>query len=345
LSRLLLALSIAVLLLWAAPARATTVTIVWPKAASDDVRQVLTLLRGELLSVGLDVTDFDEPGAGARERGDDVAWLEGFAARGASAVVDAIGEETLQAIDVWILKAPAQRFEVTHVAVEPGAPRQPETLALRALEALRAGLLQIDWAARKRRERPVAKPALPTVPAEPVQRPEPHRDRVALEAGVVASMSLDGVGPAVSPQVRLLWAARPCLLVHASADGFGSRADASAAGGGAKVAQQSAVLGASYRLRPAHRLWPFFALAAGVLHTSVEGRPGWGTGGRSAEQWSKLIDAGVGAGLRLSGRIYLTLSLHAQLADPYVAIHIVDTVAATTGRPNLGLALTLGAWL
>jgi hypothetical protein len=133
--------------------------------------------------------------------------------------------------------------------------------------------------------------------------------------------------------------------MHASAEGFGSRGEVSAATGSAKVAQQSAVVGASYRLRPTQRVWPFFELAAGVLRTSVEGQAGWGTSARSAEQWSKLVDVGVGTGLALHGRFYMTLSLHAQLADPYVAIHIVDTVAATSGRPNVLLALTVGAWL
>jgi hypothetical protein len=343
--RLRLVLCIAALVLWAAPVHATTVAIVWPPDVSDDVKQVLTLLRGELLSVGLEVTTSDAKAAGTREGSDVAVWLEGFAARGVSAVIDAIGDDAPEAVDVWVLKAHPQRFEVTHVTTQPGSPRQPETLALRALEALRAGLLQIDWAARKRREQSVAKPSLPPVSAAPVQGPERPRDRVAIEIGAVAGMSLDRVGPAVAPMVRLGWAARPSLLIHASAQGFGSRGEVSAAIGGARVAQQSAVVGASYRLRSAHRVWPFFELAAGVLRTSVQGQAGWGTGARSAEQWSKLVDAAVGAGLALHGRFYMTMSLHAQLADPYVAIHIVDDVAATSGRPNVLLALTVGSWL
>jgi hypothetical protein len=34
-----------------------------------------------------------------------------------------------------------------------------------------------------------------------------------------------------------------------------------------------------------------------------------------------------------------------QLAEPYVAIHFVETQVATTGRPNLLVSLTAGAWL
>jgi predicted metal-dependent hydrolase len=87
------------------------------------------------------------------------------------------------------------------------------------------------------------------------------------------------------------------------------------------------------------------ALAAGVMHTSVEGQPGSGAEPRSVDQWSFLMDGSLGAGLRLYRRYYLTMAAHVQMAEPYVAIHFVDAVVATSGRPNLLLTLTVGAWL
>ncbi len=345
LNRLRLALCLTTFLVWTGPAHAATVAILWPPTPSADVTQALTLLRGELLSVGLEVTISDRAGARGVGEADSVAWLEAFAARGTSAVIDSVRDDMLEAIDVWVLKTHPQRFEVTRVAVEPSAPRQPEMLALRAVEALRAGLLQIDWAARRRRYEPVAKPPMAAAPTGEVHEPTSHGERVGLEVGAVAIMSLDGLGPAVLPTVRLGWAVRPWLVMQASAAGLGSRSAVATTAGNAQVAQQYAVLGGLYRLRSAQRLWPLFGLAAGVLRTSVEGQAGWGTGGHTAERWSGLIDVSLGAGLRLYGRTYLTLAAHAQVAEPYVAVHIVDTVAATSGRPNLLLTLTVGAWL
>lgn len=339
-----LAIPIVALLLWAENAGATTVAIVAPPTRSDDVKQVLTLLRGELLAAGLDVETSDRSATEGQRARTEAAWLEGFAERGMSAVVDAIGDDTLESIDVWILKTHPRRFEVTHVAVEPDAVNQPGILALRAFEALSAGLLQLDWAARKQHREPVAKPPVETVVADVAPKPRLHRELVGVELGGVASMSLDGVGAALSPTLRLAWVARSWLLIQASAAGFGSRATVSAAAGGAKVAQQQALLGASCRLRSAHRLWPFLTLAAGVLRTSADGEAGWGTGARSAVQWSKLVDVGLGVGGEVHRNFYATLSAHAQLAEPYVAFHITDAVA-TSGRPNLLLALTVGAWL
>jgi len=344
LNRLRLALCLTTFLVWTGPAHAATVAILWPPTPSADVTQALTLLRGELLSVGLEVTVSDRAGARGVGETDSLAWLEAFAARGTSAVIDVVGDDVLEAVEVWVLKTHPQRFEVTRVAVEPNTPRQPEMLALRAVEALRAGLLQIDWAERRRRYEPIAKAPMAAVPAGQVHEPASQGERVGLEVGAVAIMSLDGLGPAVLPTVRVGWAARPWLVMQASAAGLGSRSAVATTAGSARVAQQYAVLGGFYRLRSAQRLWPFFGLAAGMLRTSVEGQDGWGTGGHTAERWSALIDVSFGAGIRLCGRSYLTLAAHAQVAEPYVAIHIVDTVAATSGHPNLLLTLTVGAW-
>jgi hypothetical protein len=343
LNRLRLALGLVTCLVGTRVARAATVVMLWPPTPSADVTQALTLLRGELLSVGLAVTVSDRKPGPEVAAPNSVAWLESFAAEGASAVIDTIGDEVLEAVDVWIVKTHPQRFEVTHVAVEPDAPRRPEMLALRALEALRAGLLQIDWAERKRRNDAVDRAPIAQAPAhEP--RPTPD-DRVGLEVGAAATMSLDGLGPAVLSTLRVTWAARPWLLMQASLAGWGSRSTVSTTSGSAQVAQQYALLGGCYRLRPTARLWPLFGIAAGVLRTSIEGQTGPGTGGHTAERWSALLDVALGAGLRLGDRFYLTLAAHAQVAEPYVAIHIVHEVGATSGRPNLLLTLTVGAWL
>ncbi len=348
LNRLRLGLSLATLLgwtVWTTPARAATVAILWPPAPCADVTQALTLLRGELLSVGLEVTESDQAAARARGGADSVSWLEAFAAQGAVAVVETIGTGALEGLDVWVVKARPQRFEVTRVAIEPDAPRQPEMLALRAVEALRAGLLQSDWAARKRHQEPIAKPPTVAAPTGAGQQAASHDERVGIEVGAAAIMSLDGLGPAVLSTARVGWAVRPWLVMQASVAGIGSWSTVTTAAGDARVAQQYAVIGGICRLRSTERLWPFLGLAAGALRTSVEGQTGWSTGGGTPERWSGVVDVSLGAGIRLYGRLYVSFAAHVQVAEPYVAVHIADTVGATSGRPNLLLTLTVGAWL
>ena len=158
-------------------------------------------------------------------------------------------------------------------------------------------------------------------------------------------MSLDGVGPALLPLVRVDWSLRSWFVVQAALAGLGTRPTVDGQAGSAQVAQAYGLLGGSFRFRPGARLRPFATLSGGALRTAVEGRADAPNQGHGVDQWSFLVDAGVGASLRLPDRFTLSLAAHAQLAEPYVAVRFVDTVVATSARPNLLLTLTVGAWL
>ena len=296
--------------------------------------------------MGLDVTMTDRPVARGMAGADSRAWLEQVAAEhGASAVIDVLGDDALAAVDVWVVKAPPGRFEVTRVVVEPNTKNPPERIAIRAVDALRASLLEVDWAARGRHGEAIAKPPIATLAKDGTEEPASRRERFGVELGAAALMSLDGVGPAVLPILRVDWAARSWLVMQAGLAGLGSRPTVTTTVGSARVAQQSGILGGCFRFRSNRRLWPFFTLGAGALHTSVDGQHGLDAEAHTVDQWSFLLDGSLGAGLRLYRRYYLTLAAHVQIAEPYVAIHFVDTVVATSGRPNLLLTVTVGAWL
>jgi hypothetical protein len=343
LKRLHAVLALSTIAAWTWPAHAATVAIVSPPSAPAEMVEALNLLRGELLSVGLAVAMGLRRGDDDRQEPDSRRWLEDLALKGASAVVDAVEVEAALAVDVWVVKTTPLRFEVTRVAVAPDTPKPSEVLALRAVEALRAGLLLIDRAAR--RPQPIVKPP-PVGPSASAQVGlAGPGERVGLEVGAAGLASLDGVGTAISPMARLSWAIRPSFLVQAALVGAGTRPRVAMAGGAVRVAQHYGTLGACYRLRFRERLWPYVALAAGGMHTSAQGEADAVTEGRSVDQWSFLVDGSLGAGLRVYRRYYVTLAAHVQWAEPYVVIHAVDAGVTTTGRPNLAVTLTVGAWL
>jgi hypothetical protein len=327
----------------AAAADGVTVAILWPQNPSPQVVEALTRLQGELLSVGLRVAKSSQPASRGQEGAESRDWLEQVAnERGARAVIDVVGDGVLLAIDVWVVKKEPGRFEVSRVEVEPNSTNPSERIALRAMDALRGSLVEIDWSAREPKPQPVetSTPPSPT-PAAPV----PANPRLDVEAGAALLTSLDGVGPAFMPLVRVGWAARPWLVLQTSIAGLGTRPQVEGATGQARVAQAFALLGGALRWRPDRFLWPFVSLSAGALRTSLSGQSGVLTQGHSLGQWSLLVDGAVGTGLRLSQRTFLTLAAHLQVAQPYVVVHILDSVAATSGRPNLLFTLTLGAWL
>jgi hypothetical protein len=347
--RLWLALLASTLLFWSTPARAITVAIIRPLNPSAEMTETMVRLHGELLSVGLVVEIAD--GLTARGLGttDSRAWLKALVAeRGLDAVIDIVGDGGLIAVEVWVTNKAPRTFEASRVVLEANTKNASEQLAIRAIEVLRSSFLEIDLAARERRGKPIANPPTTALSQDDVNEAnqrDRHPERFGLEVGAAALTSLDGVGPAILPIVRLDWAVHAWLVVQAAVAGLGSRPTVATTAGNARVAQQYAVMGGSYRFRSNQRLQPFVGLSAGVLRTSVEGRADLPRRGHGVDQWSFLLDGSLGAGLPLGGRYYLALAAHVHVAEPYVAVHFEDAVVATSGRPNLLLTLTLGAWL
>lgn len=339
-----------VLSLVAVRAEAAKVVIVRPAGASPELNETLSRLQGEVLALGLEVAIAERPDTPDANASDSRAWVERMAAeRESDAVIDVIGDAAPAAVDIWIFERRALRSEVSRVALEPNAENAPERLAIRAIEALRSGLVEIDLVARGQQAATVAREPPATVTQGPPRESGAPTGHVDLQAGAALLASLEGVGPALMPVVRVGWTAPSFapswLVLQGALAGFGSRPTVTSAAGSARVAQQYAVLGGCVCVPSARALQPHVALSAGVLRTAIDGQADAPQDAHFVERWSFLLDASLGARLRLPGRYHLTLAAHLQLAQPYVAIHFVDTLVATSGRPNLGLSLTVGAWL
>jgi hypothetical protein len=323
-------------------AEAAKIVIVRPAAASRQVKETLSRLHGEVLSLGLEVAIAERPATDAR------AWMERMAqAPDTDAVIEVIGDGA-PSVEIWVFERGTRRAAVSRVALEPGADNAPARLAIRAVEALRSSLVEIDLAANGQ---PRAATAAGEPPATLTQgRPERAgpREDFDLQAGTVLLTSLDGVGPALMPVVDVAWSGRTFmpswLALQGTLAGFGSRPAIETAAGTARVAQQYAVVGVRSCVG-ARAIQPYIALSAGVLRTAIEGQADTAGDAHSVERWSFLLDGSVGARLRVTGRYHLTLAAHVQLAEPYIAIHFVDALVATSGRPNVLVSLTVGAWL
>jgi hypothetical protein len=323
---------------WAAPALALTVALVGPPAHSPQTNEALSRLRGELLSLGFEVTVSERPGALERSP---IAAREWLARMAAERGVDAALDVTASGVDVWIIGAAPSQYNVTRVLLEADAENAPERLAIRAIELLRSGLLETGLAARRAAHAPT--PARET-PSPAPERRDVDRARVGLELGAAALASLDGVGPAVLPMLRVDWETRPWLM-RATFAGFGTRPTLTSPSGRAQLAQQYGLVGASYRLGAIGSFTPNVGLAMGFLRTAVEGHAAPPKQGHALEKWSLLLDGSLGTAFDLTRRYYLTLAMHVQVAEPYVAVRFVDETVASSGRPNVLLTCSLGGWL
>lgn len=340
------ALACCALLAWPQATSASAVVVVRPPSPSAEAAETLNLIHGELISVGLEDTQIERPAATSSAATDSRPWLEQLAGqREAIAVIEMLGEDGVSGVDVWVRKSPG-RFEVTRINADHDGTNSSARLAIRVLEALRASLVELDLAKRylhaERAAKPPADRALtPFKPREPSR----HREKIGLEMGPSLLVSPGGVGPAVLPTLRVDWAAQPTLLIEVAMAAFGSHPSVTTQAGTATVARDYALVGGCYRPWGDRRWWPFFSIAAGALRTSAAGEAGSEMNTHLVENWSLLTDVGLGASVRFFHSYHASLAAHVQLAQPYVAIHFGDQLAATAGRPNLLLTLALGAWL
>jgi hypothetical protein len=327
--------------------RAAKVLIVRPGNSPEVMVETLVRLKGELTSAGFETEIVDGVAAAASTTGDSRAGLEQLAAkRGADAVVAIVGDLSPDSVEVWVIDKVTGKSVVRRVPFEPTATRASGTLAIRAIELLRSSFLEIDLAANVRPNATAAPPPPAVVRFVETERVARQPERFGIEVGGAAVMSLDGVGPAVLPLARFAWVLHPRFAAEVALAGLGTRPTVATDVGSAQVAQAFALVGGSLRFRADARVRPFATLSAGVLRTSVYGRADAPNDqGRAASQWSFLADAGAGTQVRLPDRFYLALALHAQLAEPYLAVRFVDMVVATSARPNLLATLALGAWL
>jgi hypothetical protein len=339
-------------LFWAAPANAGTVAIVQPNRVTADFTESVTRIHGELLSVGLEVKIVSpSPGRGANLT-ESRAWIERIAVEGQiDAVIDIIGENAPSAVDVWVLEREPRRLEVSRIVLEPSTRNAAETLAIRAVEVLRSTFLENDMEANARRSSPKLDTSTPTPTSVIVTQrkwqtqPSAQVDLFGVAAGITAFTGLDGVGFAIMPNVGIAWKPRSWFELQTTLTGLGTRPTASNSNGSARISQEYATLGACFGFSARSFIWPFLSLGTGVIHTSVEGHAEVPRQEHNAERWSFLMDGSLGAKLPVSDRYYITLAAHVQFTEPYVAVHVADSVVATTGRPNLFLTLTVGTWL
>jgi hypothetical protein len=334
-----------VALIEAAPAFAASVAIVRPPNPPPTMMETLVRLRGELTSVGFTVDLVDDPVATDAGRASRANLEKLGAQRGVDAVVAIVGNVAPDAVEVWVVDRVTGKSVVRRVPFEPRSERAPKTLAIRAIELLRSSFLEIELTATGERNANAAPPPPAVVHFVESEMLASRPERIGVEAGGAALMSLDDVGPALLPLLRFDWAAHPSLIAQLTAAGLGTRATVTTQEGTASIAHAYVVLGATYRFRRGKRLQPLVALGAGALHTSVDGQPESTNRGLNDAQWSLLLDAGLGLSIRVRQRFHLTVMAHAQMAEPYLAIRVLERVVATSARPNLLVTLTLGAWL
>jgi hypothetical protein len=240
--------------------------------------------------------------------------------------------------DVWISDRLTGKTVVRRIEVGAG-PNATAVLAIRALELLRASLLEV--AARGSPSEPpmsapsdVMKwiaPALPAAPATPLLRGS------ALGLGALAIHGVDGIGLAVGPTVGISRGIGP-WFVRATLAGPLVGPELHTAKGSATIRQEMAALAVGWASDP-RPLGGYAWIGAGGFDLHTDGSAASPYRGTSGGVASFLWTAGIGGLVRLGPRIALTAEVTAVFLDPRPIVVIAGRDAGSAGAPSVGASL------
>ncbi len=304
------------------------------RSSSNDpvLREASTRLRAELLDAGFEVVEVDRPPGDPRSEVEDAPTTSSFATVAMSRAANGAFA------DVWISDHLTGKTVVRRIEVGAG-PDATSVLAIRALELLRASLLEVASGGRPS-EPPMSAPSdvmkwiAPALPAAP---PPPVLQGTALGLGALALDGLRGIGVAVGPTVSLSrgigpWFGRVALaaplvgpVLHAAA-------------GNATIRQELGYIAVGWASEPKPvGMYAWIGAGGFDLHTDGSAvAPYRGTGGGVV---SFLGTAGVGGLARVGSRIALTADVTAIVLDPQPIVVIAGRDAGGAGAPSAGVSL------
>jgi len=311
------------------PAKAASrVAVVVAAASTQEDVELVTRLRAELQLAGFEAvparfaSDTTDAASGLRQLAESTGSIA------AIAVVRPAGEIDAQ---VWVTDRVTGKTLLRRVHFVGDAPDAPAIFALRAVELLRASLLELAEDHPPRGEIAPTRAVREWV-ARPPER-EPER-RYSLRAGAGVMAGPGGLGATFAPMIAATW--RP--LAAWSAELFG---EGPALGTIASVEGEASfdreLMAARARFEPDLDttdvgLW--LALGPGVHHFGVRGRAVQPFRAGSDDVWSAALLAGIGANLRLVTPLSVGVELDALLLTPRPVVRFAEREVAAAGSPT-----------
>lgn len=329
----------------AAAARGASIVLLIPPNLSPELGETLTRVHGELVADGLEVTERPF------EMAPQPAELLRVAATepAAIAVVGLFLRDEGSGLELWVVdqltgKSLVTRVEVKGSETDSAATPSPEVLSRRAVEVLRATLLE-PWFRRQQAARPgpVEPPtATPKTPQGP-PRESPWRVGAGVGGGVLWNAA--ELEPALLPALNLRLAFAERFFTRLSAAGLGTRPRIERPEGSAAVAQDLFLVDVGTWLIHSGLARPSLGLGLGAWRVEAEARATEPYRATRDEQWALAMKASAGIALFWEQRWALELELEGLLSAPYSQVRFDGVEVARFGRPSLFGKLMLVGWL
>ena len=254
------------------------------------------------------------------------------------------------AVDVWVSDRVTGKTLVKRVDVGRKSDAAiTSSLAIHAVELLRASLLEVRTEAAPREARTDGPSPIPHEIVDWVDRailpeaPKPLLARPAISVAAATIYSSAGMGPAFAPVVRASVGAPNGVAARISFAGPGFGAEVRVPSGTAFVRQELAL--AEFVYAPSRRwLVPIASVGIGGYHLYTKGEssdPHYGRG--TGHAWAVLADIGIGLAARLTPSAALSIDVHGMMTQPSTHLYIGDTPIGTVGRPSVLASLGLVA--
>ncbi len=310
---------------------AARVSILKPAEADTVLSEAVVRLQAELASAGFEAV-IVTPTAGADVRTE----LERTGAGPIPAATLALSRVAgVAAIDVWVTDRVSGKTSVRRIDAVASSDMVPSALAIRAVDLLRASLLETTLPGR-----PAAKELTQLLPVRPPERGPLEGTSVGVALGVLHSFA--GLGPAPVPVVQVArgLTRRFALRLELAGPAFGANVTASA--GSASVRQELATLGLQAVLMSGSVV-PYLTVAGGAYHLRAVGEAAFPHASRSGDVWAAAAEFGGGAALRMGSRVALRAELAALFTLPGAAVDLGGLASARAGRPSV-LASAGSSW-
>ncbi len=328
-----LALGAAALLLaaTAAPADPTRIAVVRPAHPDAVTGEAATRLQAELVAAGFTVILVD-----AEAGRDPRAEVEAAAASARpAATVTIVRDAAGTAAEVWVADHLSRKTLVRRIDGDAAAESgRPAALAIRAVELLRASLLETSAAvvAAPPAAPPPPEPTPPAAPPDSPPRRSPRRrallERITVELGLTAFYGLGDTAGRLAPTMR---------FAYGTGTGLAGRLTVMGPTGTDQLALVEIVYGFD-------RSWQVIAPVGGAgpggCHTHLDDTATRRAPRLRTEAWGGVLSASAGVAARVTDRAAFIADGHALLVLPGPGA-VVATVPAG-GKPQLLVTASLG---
>jgi hypothetical protein len=320
----LAALAFVMVMLFATVAHAEKILLV----DDEDTHHIGVRLRAELVSLGFEVEVALAPAAEPSR-----ASLE-QAARDAGAVAALRVRSSRAGVEVWVMDRVTSKTVLREVVFTGGDDEG--VVAVRAVELLRASLLEVELPSAPRGE---VAPTPAVLALLPPPRPRPERT-LSLVIAPAAALSPGGIG--VTPQLdvwlRVRATAHFTLALRILAPTFPAAIDAPE--GRSTVTLGATSLGGDVLFgRTAAALRGHAGVGVGLLWTHLEGTAAQPFAGRSDDLFSALSYLHGGATYALGESVRIFADGTVGVATPRPVVRFADRAVASWGQPAVALAL------